>query len=667
IQFDNLDTLPGVVDIGRGSPVGVAFYRHDVYPRRYRGAYFMGDWSRGRIRVLFPERYGATWGGELHDFVLGEPLNVTDLDIGPDGHLYFATGGRQTSGGLYRVTYDRTSYGFESPDGDPSVGLAVAQAMPRSAWGRTALENLRDRAAEAWQPGLRGVIGNADLPSEWRQSALELLWLDRPRPRLDMLAGLLADPDPGLWAAAVTLLSTFDLRTGLERLQPAFEDSDPLVRRRAAESLVRMGVTPFLSHALNTELHDLLAGLLDDPDRFVRYAAREALVLFDPDLWLHHVEATLDAPGHGTFEGILALVLRPDDEASWERALRALQRIRLETVRPEAMGDYLRTLELTLIRDPSRDGRADSLASLGEALLAIYPTGTVQLDRKLERLLAYFSPPGAIDALLDELEEAAAQERQIAIAYSLRAIGDGWRRGQHRRMVDWFDRAWQMRGAASMAGYIEVIFRDVLAQLPARRRARAEARRGAIEEERARRVAKLLDASNEEVAKATQGPGLTQMSFEELAEYLEYDVMAYERYDPTRGAVVFQQARCADCHVFGDLGRGGGPDLSTVVSRFRRSEILESIMYPSKVISDQYSAVDVETRGGDFHSGMIVGDDDDSLTLITANGERVELAASNIQSRRESQISLMPEGLLDAMSLSDLMSLIRFLEAGSNL
>ena len=43
--------------------------------------------------------------------------------------------------------------------------------------------------------------------------------------------------------------------------------------------------------------------------------------------------------------------------------------------------------------------------------------------------------------------------------------------------------------------------------------------------------------------------------------------------------------------VAGDVGRGGGPDLSTVVSRFRRREILESIVYPSRVISDQYTAL----------------------------------------------------------------------------
>ena len=93
IPFYNIDTLPSVDNAGRGSPVGVAFYYHNAYPKQYYGALFLGDWARGRIRVIFPKQAGATYEGRIVDFVLGEPLNVTDMDIGPDGSLYFSTGG----------------------------------------------------------------------------------------------------------------------------------------------------------------------------------------------------------------------------------------------------------------------------------------------------------------------------------------------------------------------------------------------------------------------------------------------------------------------------------------------------------------------------------------------------------------------------------------------
>ena len=41
------------------------------------------------------------------EFVTGRPLNVTGADFGPDGALYFVTGGRRTKSGLYRVRYTR--------------------------------------------------------------------------------------------------------------------------------------------------------------------------------------------------------------------------------------------------------------------------------------------------------------------------------------------------------------------------------------------------------------------------------------------------------------------------------------------------------------------------------------------------------------------------------
>ena len=142
--------------------------------------------------------------------------------------------------------------------------------------------------------------------------------------------------------------------------------------------------------------------------------------------------------------------------------------------------------------------------------------------------------------------------------------------------------------------------------------------------------------------------------------------MAYERYSPEQGEIVFQRAGCADCHVFGDLGRGAGPDLSTVIKRFRRSEILESIMYPSRVISDQYVSLDLTRNDGTSYSGMLMAEDDDQLILITATGDRETIPKSDLVSRSLSTVSIMPEGLLDAMDLVDLVNLMRFLEEGDD-
>ena len=63
-------------------------------------------------------------------------------------------------------------------------------------------------------------------------------------------------------------------------------------------------------------------------------------------------------------------------------------------------------------------------------------------------------------------------------------------------------------------------------------------------------------------------------------------------------AVVFEKAQCVKCHRYGTRGEGIGPDLSNVSSRFQRKEILESVIFPSQVISDQFAAKTVLTNDG---------------------------------------------------------------------
>ncbi len=93
------DTLPSVIDIGLSSPTGIFFGYGASFPTRYQEALYLLDWSYGRIIAV---HFGKVVTQE--DFITGRPLNVTDGCIGPDGAMWFITGGRGTQSGLYRVT-----------------------------------------------------------------------------------------------------------------------------------------------------------------------------------------------------------------------------------------------------------------------------------------------------------------------------------------------------------------------------------------------------------------------------------------------------------------------------------------------------------------------------------------------------------------------------------
>ncbi len=128
-----LDALPGIADTGRGSPTGMVVYNHNAFPKRYQNTLFSCDWSEGRIWAIRYNERGASLDAKTEVFIKGTPLNVTDIEVGPDGALYFATGGRGTAGNLYRVVWKGVSSqsDAESPE---EIETALHQPQLNSAW-----------------------------------------------------------------------------------------------------------------------------------------------------------------------------------------------------------------------------------------------------------------------------------------------------------------------------------------------------------------------------------------------------------------------------------------------------------------------------------------------------------------------------------------------------
>ena len=101
----HIDTLPAVEEIGLASPTAVFFGYGGKFPPAYQQALFICDWAYGRILSVALQAQGASYTGKSSVFLTGRPLNVNDGAIGPDGALWFITGGRGTQSGLYRVSF----------------------------------------------------------------------------------------------------------------------------------------------------------------------------------------------------------------------------------------------------------------------------------------------------------------------------------------------------------------------------------------------------------------------------------------------------------------------------------------------------------------------------------------------------------------------------------
>lgn len=99
------DNLPAAINVGQGSPTNFVYGGNARFPEKYRNAFFAFDWSFGIIYAVYPKPNGASYVATGEEFISGSPLPLTDGVVGPDGALYFMTGGRRLESDMYRVYY----------------------------------------------------------------------------------------------------------------------------------------------------------------------------------------------------------------------------------------------------------------------------------------------------------------------------------------------------------------------------------------------------------------------------------------------------------------------------------------------------------------------------------------------------------------------------------
>src|SRR5690606_17927869 len=127
-------------------------------------------------------------------------------------------------------------------------------------------------------------------------------------------------------------------------------------------------------------------------------------------------------------------------------------------------------------------------------------------------------------------------------------------------------------------------------------------------------------------------------------------------------------AQCFACHRFASRGGSIGPDLTSIGSRMSRRDLLQAILAPSEVVSDQYRTVVLTMRDGRTHAGRIVRDADGSIELLTdpVAGTSITLPAAEVAARTISPVSLMPPGLLNTLTLEQVLDLLAYFECDAD-
>ncbi|MFW6171073.1 MAG: DUF7133 domain-containing protein, partial [Planctomycetota bacterium] len=369
-----VDSLPAVADTGGGSPTGAIFYAHHLFPKKYQNSLFLADRAKGQILSVQLKPNGASYTANTEVFLEGQPLNVTDLDVGPDGWLYFVTGGRGTGGGVYRVTYDGDAEDSVTKRGS---GITSAIRLPQlqSAWSRQEVARLRRRLDADWGPMLVGVARGTTNPTHYRTRALDLMQLFGPRPTVEQLLELSGDKNEAVRKKVTDLMGIHGGNEMHERMVDLLEDPDRGVRRKAMEALVRAG---------QTGPPDIILPTLASDDRFEAWAARRLLECGPVEQWQSNVLSAEN--DRVVVQGALAMLIA---EPSHENALAVIERIRELMTGFVSDADFIDMLRVMQVAIMQGEVSPDELTALRDQLAVEFPAGDRLMNRELIRLLVY--------------------------------------------------------------------------------------------------------------------------------------------------------------------------------------------------------------------------------------------------------------------------------------
>ena len=156
------------------------------------------------------------------------------------------------------------------------------------------------------------------------------------------------------------------------------------------------------------------------------------------------------------------------------------------------------------------------------------------------------------------------------------------------------------------------------------------------------------------VARETEGDKLKEIArFKKLVQEKGYG-------DARRGRAVFART-CQQCHTL--FGEGGkvGPDI-TGSNRSDLDYVLQNAVDPNAVIPNDYRTSNIETKDDRSITGIVTKQDDNAITVITAN-ETLIIPRNELKSMSQTELSMMPEGLLEAIGEDEVRDLLAYLRS----
>jgi putative heme-binding domain-containing protein len=133
--------------------------------------------------------------------------------------------------------------------------------------------------------------------------------------------------------------------------------------------------------------------------------------------------------------------------------------------------------------------------------------------------------------------------------------------------------------------------------------------------------------------------------------------------DAARGRQLYTQQSCAACHTDADGQTPKGPHLVDIGKRYKREELIESLLKPSAKIAQGFDSWVFLTTDGSVHEGFVARESAESLHVRRINGLSLELLKSDIEERKKLDQSMMPTGIVGNLTPEQLADLLAYLDS----
>ena len=574
------DCLPAVLNMGQGSPTGVFAGRGARFASKYQKAIYAFDWSFGIIYAVHLQPKGATYSATAEEFISGSPLPLTDGLIGPDGAMYFLTGGRRLESDLYRVTYA----------GSESVAAVSPPPAP------TAEHRIRTNLEQYHGEPMAGAIEAA-----WP-------YLNHPDRFVRYAARIAVEHQPvAQWQ------------------QKAIAETDPVRLTQAMIALARHSGTPADNKVQKTAMLNALLTVKLDP-----LTEQQQLDV------LRAMELVFTRTGlpEGTEKASAIAYLNPRYPAKSAVLNRAYSKLLISLQAPEAVAKTL-----VLLDKKNEDGTGPvggETVTASSDLILRNPQYGLDIARMLEKL-----PPA----------------QQTYYATMLSSAQAGWTPELRTQYFSWFANAFRYQGGRSYIGFIDKARKLALAHVPKDQIARYDKLSGAD----------LLSKSGNDLATdfTPKGPG-RRWELDKALAVVDSGLIA-RNFDT--GKKIYSAILCSNCHAMGGQGGDIGPSLTQLGTRFSNKDMLEAILMPDKVISDQYASTIFTLKNGESVLGRLVSEDKGSYSISQnpfASDQLRKVAKKDVVAKKYSTVSIMLPGLINSLNPGELKDLMAYLKAGGN-